>query len=345
MQSMKKIIILSLSFIIISCTFQKINIINKTDENVKILHESKIIQIPLSGKISQRNSEISGLCWYGDKLIILPQYPDKFVAGFGKIFYITKHKLEKFINGEDSSKIKPDYFSINLSGFEDLFSFGSGFEAITIMDDTAFFSIENLNYGKTETILIKGQIDRTKKEIFLNKEHLAKNPTNLSIHNISDESILSYENKIIQIYEVYGKNINNNPEVSVFNTKLEFRNKLKFPSIEYRLTDVTSVDEFGKFWAINYFYPGDNQKLNPAKDLLLEKFGIGKSHFNADPIERLVEFQILKNEIILVENAPVYIELLEGESRNWEGIARFKDGFLIATDTFPETILAFVSKK
>ncbi len=342
---MKNIILTLFSFVFISCTSQNINLLNKTNKNISIIPESKVVKIPLSGKISERSSEISGLCWYGDKLIILPQYPNKFGTDFGKIFYITKNRLNKFLSGKDTSKIETNYFSINLEGFENLFSLGSGFEAITIKNDTAFFSIENLSFGKTESILLKGIIDNDKKEISLIKNSIVKDPINLDIHNISDESILHFNNIVIPIYEVYGKNLNTNPKVAIFNTNLEFIKEIKFPPIEYRLTDVTSVDNEGKFWAINYFYPGDNSKLEPSKDYLIERFGIGHSHFNSDPIERLVEFQIIENEIIIVNQAPIYLRLMKGNSRNWEGIARFNDGFLIATDTFPETILAFVHKK
>ena len=41
----------------------------------------------------------------------------------------------------------------------------------------------------------------------------------------------------------------------------------------------------------------------------------------------------------------IYLELLnDGSGRNWEGLSKLNDlGFLIVTDTFPKTILAFVS--
>jgi hypothetical protein len=42
------------------------------------------------------------------------------------------------------------------------------------------------------------------------------------------------------------------------------------------------------------------------------------------------------------------LRLLPGVARNWEGIAQlntgYLDGFLLVTDTFPATMLAFVER-
>ena len=58
----------------------------------------------------------------------------------------------------------------------------------------------------------------------------------------------------------------------------------------------------------------------------------------------LLEFKLLEDKIIRTERQPINIKLSEfGDSRNWEGIVRLDDiGFLIATDKFPGTILAFL---
>lgn len=336
------IVVAVLSSILLSCSPKGINSLNK-NANYNILEEAEIIHIPLQGELSKRNSEISGMCWYGEKLIILPQYPSQFGDELGKIFFIEKSNILKSISGNNTELLKPDYFSIDLTEFKELFHIGSGFESITIRENTAYFTIEHMNAGKTETILIRGDIDSANKTIILDEKSLIKDPTDLFIHNISDESILYYKEDIIPIYEIFGQNINKNPTVSVFNTNLEFQRKIPFPTIEYRITDVTSVDQSGKFWAINYFYPGDNKKLNPAKDDIMVKYGIGKSHTKYDPVERIIQFQITENSIVFTEEPPIYISLLQNTSRNWEAIEKLDNiGFLIATDTFPETILAFI---
>jgi hypothetical protein len=56
----------------------------------------------------------------------------------------------------------------------------------------------------------------------------------------------------------------------------------------------------------------------------------------------LIEFRIDKDDVNLIDQAPIYLELLDEDSRNWEGIVRYGDGFLLVTDKFPTTILAYV---
>ncbi len=338
----KSYIILLGLVLFISCSNQGINQVNKNLDDITIIDESKILPIPLLGDISKRNSEISSLCWHKDNLILLPQYPNDFGDESGKIFFIGRETLLNFISGYSSDPIIPDFYSIDLSKFEEFFTLGSGFEGIAINGNTVYFSIESMNDGKTETILVEGNIDFESKIIILDENSVTKDPTELFIHNISDESILYYDGNVIPIFEVNGKNVNKDPQVSIFDENLKFKNKIPFPTIEYRITDVTDVDNSGKFWAINYFFPGDDKKLNPAIDELAVNFGNGESHSIYDPVERLVEFTIFEDKIVLSNQAPIYIELLPNVSRNWEGIARFEDGFLIATDTFPETIFAFV---
>ena len=121
---------------------------------------------------------------------------------------------------------------------------------------------------------------------------------------------------------------------------------ISFPFLEYRLTDVTRLNDKNRFWGINYFWPGEKKSINPAKDSLMEKFHQGKSHSQSDAVERLVEFEIREGKIQFSGREPIQLVLDKEESRNWEAIARLDDkGFLIATDKHPRMILGFVSQK
>jgi len=108
-----------------------------------------------------------------------------------------------------------------------------------------------------------------------------------------------------------------------------------FPEvIEYRITDFTAPDEDGRFWAINYLYDGDKDKLDPAADQIAREFGRGESHLQSEHVERLVEFQYTENGIIRTGTPPIQLQFLaDGKARNWEGIVRLDDiGFLLMTD-------------
>ena len=94
------------------------------------------------------------------------------------------------------------------------------------------------------------------------------------------------------------------------------------------------------------FFPRDKKSLKPGKDLLIEKYGQGPTHSLSERVERLVEYKIKNDRIVLTNNPHIEIEL-EGEktSRKWEALARYENkGFLIATDKYPKpnTILAYI---
>ena len=339
MNSIKTIILILIAFLLSTCSDNS-NL--KKGANLSELPESEIMIIEIEDELSDKKSEFSGLCWYGDRLILLPQFPDYFDHEIGKIFYTKREKIINYINGNSTMPIEFDFFEIDLSGIKEFFTRGSGFESITVLNDNAYFTIEHMNLGKTESLLIRGKIDSVANKITLDS-NVAKDNKNLFIYNISDESILEFENKIIPIYELYGKNLNPSPSVSVFDTLLTFKESMKFPNIEYRITDVTSVNEDGIFYGMNYFYPGDLKKNNPIPDPIVEKYGIGRTHLDYMQVERILKFRILENEIRLTDDAPIYLKLTNNESRNWEGIAKLDDmGFLLVTDEFPETIFAFL---
>ncbi|MDX1700980.1 MAG: hypothetical protein R3250_10200, partial [Melioribacteraceae bacterium] len=221
------------------------------DDN--FIREYNITKIDLMGELSDRSSEISGLCWFGNKLIILPQYPQRFGDESGKIFFIERAKLKKYIEGDIRTPIEPSSYNIDLSNVGKYFNMGSGFEAISVIDTTAFFTVEYLSSVNTETLLIRGAIDTSAREIFIDEKSIVSDPTDLRIYNMSCESILAMNDHLYPIFEANGKNVIDSPKVSVFNNNLQFKNKIDFPTVEYRITDVTNPDDSGKFWGINYF--------------------------------------------------------------------------------------------
>jgi hypothetical protein len=84
-------------------------------------------------------------------------------------------------------------------------------------------------------------------------------------------------------------------------------------------------------------------ELLPASDPLAESFGKGPTHSRLPMVERLVEMQYDASGVSLTGAAPVQLQLAMLETRNWEGLVLLDGrGFLLATDKYPSTILAFV---
>ncbi len=192
--------------------------------------------------------------------------------------------------------------------------------------------------------MVNGKWNDDFSALTLSADSLTEIPSQENISNSSYESILIFGKRIVTLYEVNGKNVNSQPRAQLFEPTNTFIQSLNFPNIEYRITDATLPDQNGLFWVINYFYPGDEGKLNPADDHISDQYGQGETHAKSDVVERLVAMQFSEDGIVFADQAPIQLELLpDNEARNWEGIVKLEDlGFLLVTDSFPETWLAFV---
>ena len=123
------------------------------------------------------------------------------------------------------------------------------------------------------------------------------------------------------------------------------REREKADANEAPLTDATALDSEGRFWVLNYYFPPERAKLNPAPDPELARFGDPASFDPDRCVERLIELRLIDGErIVRTATPPLNLELLpNGECRNWEAVVRLDDrGFLLMTDKYPGTLLAFV---
>jgi hypothetical protein len=166
---------------------------------------------------------------------------------------------------------------------------------------------------------------------------------------MTDETILlvedtvSTETHLVTLYEANGINVNPHPVAHRFDRHLAPLPPTPFLNVEYRITDATALDSDGNFWAINYLYPGDRGKLQPAPDPLNQQFEEGPTHATSEAVERLIALQYRDSGIRLRDIPPIQLQLLDNAARNWEGLVCLDErGFLLVTDEHPRTILAFV---
>ncbi len=317
--------------------------------------ETRAEPIPLSGPIADRAAEISGLTWHGDDLLLLPQYPGRFavasdsvnVAGeaadVGALFALSKADLLAFLDGPRGGTLRPRPIRFEAPGVVDRVAGFDGYEAIVFYGDRVFVLIESTGDEAMRGYLASGAV-QSDGTVRLDAATVTPLPAQTYLRNISYETLLAAPDGVIAMEEANGSVVNPHPEAYHFDAASGLRDSLAVPAIEYRLTDATELDAAGRFWAVNYFYPGDGALLRPGPDALRTKFGIGATHQRAATVERLVEMQLVDRRIVLTARAPIQLELLDAaHARNWEGIARLDDrGFLLATDTYPETMLAFI---
>jgi len=351
MQSIYNILIFSLIYVQITAA-----------QNIPPTNEYPVIPLPLGGPMASKYSEISGMAWYGDRLIILPQYPDRENIS---LFSLSRKSVEKCIENRDKIplagegvsvdfnnklvkgmassaewELVPERLSVDFNGLFNKINGYEGFESIGFKDSLAFLTIECKEDGNTFAWLIRGIMRENGKRLVLDTLSLQKILPQADLRNFSEEALVYYKGSVYTFYEANGLRINPGAVAHRFTTNLRPLGTIPLPPLEYRLTDATEADTLGRFWVINYLWPRERFKLKPAPDSLLSAGGVKNDNRS---VERLIEFRIGEKGIHFTARPPVYLRLLPDDSRNWEGIVRLPGkGFLLATDEFPKTILAFV---
>ena len=307
----------------------------------KLMPEVPLTEIALSGPVADPSAEVSGLAWYGENLIILPQYPnildDK---GDGMLYYLPKEEIGLYLAGARGAPLAPRPIQLIAPDLTDNIRNYQGFESIGFSGDKAFFTIEAGEGKDMRAYLVSGTINPDLSTLTLDTTKMAEIPTQAKSANHSDESILILEDRILTFYEVNGEKIVSDPVVHVFDFDLNPMGTVPMANLEYRLTD-TALMTGNIFWGINYFYPGDKD-LKPKEDPVADRYGSGETHIKYPQVERLISFQYTDAGVTIMSTRPILLSLTE-DSRNWEGMVYMeKRGFLVITDKFPTTILALV---
>jgi hypothetical protein len=307
------------------------------------LTEQPIRQIQLAGEMTQRHAEISGLAWCEEQLVLLPQFPEWFGH---HLFVIPKARIIAYLDGEDPRPITPQAVAFTGSAEAEAVPGFDGYEAIGFHDRRAYLTIETKGDEANHAYLVSGTMADGFKQFSVDAATLVAVPHQVTMYNVSDEALIVIDDRVGTIHEVNGANVNPNPVVHLFDLQLQPQGTIAFPIIEYRVTDASAPDSSGRFWVVNYLYTRDLGKLKPGQDYWFTHCGTGVTHAARPAVERLLELQYTGHSIERTDSLPILLRLAEGDTcRNWEGLARLDErGFLLVTDEYPETILAFVAQ-
>jgi|GEM_PF-845788 len=330
--------------------------------------ESAVREIALEGPPAVREAEISGMAWFSDTLVFLPQYPGRFGydgkvvtttnTGDGTLFGVRRADVEAALN-RDTPSVTPFAIPLAGAGFGDgesraLDGF-EGFEAIAFHERTAYVSIEVQNGDDMAAFVVRGTVDVDADGvpigITIDAGAPASVPLPVEIDNMSIESLVADADGVTAIFEANGSAVNPSPSGYRFTPDLQPAGDFAFPTIEYRVTDASEAAADGSFWMTNYMFPGDAEALRPSADGIAERWGEGATHASFEQVERIVRIERLPDSARfgsgykLADEPPVQLALLDAEtSRNWEGLVTLGEaGFLVVTDKFPRTIFAFVA--
>ena len=283
------------------------------------------------------------MAWYGDWLILLPQYPALFE---NQLFALHRQDILDFVTGRNQTPLYPFAIPFLDVGVQEQTSLFNGYEAITFVGDRVYMTVEATVGIGAMGYLVAGTIAPDLTEIRLDSNQITPIQPQASLPNLSDETLVAVGDQLATIYEANGRFVNREPLVHFFDgATLAPIDTLPMATIEYRITDATDLDSMGRFWVINYFYPGDRALAS----IMHSRGASGSVDKSAQPIERLLELQFATDGVIRTATPPLELELLpDNMARNWEGIVRLQagelDGFLLVTDSFPETLFAFVAK-
>lgn len=297
-----------------------------------------IVEIPLSGSITKKKAELSGMAWIGDTLVLLPQYPEEFGPNEGALFAIPKQVIFDYLDGKSREPITPYKITLNAPGLKTSIRDYEGFEAIGYWNQTIYLTIESGKNNNMMGYLVSGTISSDLTEITLDTSHVVEIEPAIQMDNRTDEALIVTQNKIFTFFEINGAGLNPHPAAHVFSLDLTPQGTISFPTLEYRVTDA-ALGPNGEIWIINSVSPNDTE-LFTKSDPLIENYNNGT--MDIQHVERLVKLNFSTSGITLA-NKPLIQIALGKDSRNWEGLVLLDDrGFLLVTDKRPDTILGFI---
>lgn len=314
----------------------------ETPINQEYLEEVAVIPLKLPDRISAASFEYSGMGWFGDYLVLLPQYPQgKEFTREPNLFAIAKRDLIA-ATLDPGIELPVREVPIENSDLRSMIRGFEGFESILFVDQSVYLTIESRAGDPMMGYLIRGVVNGDLESITLDVNSLVELRPFSSELNATFEGMTYWNGSLYVMYEHNSMRNVKQPVAYQINPDLENIREIPFPVISYRITDATISDVYGKFWVMNYFFPGDTH-LAVDQDSLVEEYGEGKTHAENDPVERLVQLQIENDQISRIDQPPTYLQLLDNDiARNWEGLVMLDNlGFLLITDSFPGSVLGF----
>jgi hypothetical protein len=285
--------------------------------------EAAVRLLPLAGPIAAPEAEISAMAWHGETLLVVPQYPDRFGD---VIFTIEKQALLDHIDGRATEPIVPGTLRFVTTEAQQTPGY-EGFEALAVVDGHAVLTIEASPDGMMGYAIAADFVDEGR-TLRLDAKTMVPMKPPVQLRNKSFESLVAVDDGYLAFFEANGRRVNPAPVAWRFTRDLVVRDPVPFPSIEYRITDATPRDAEGCFWTINTYYLGDTHLLADVDH----------------SVEQLVEMRWTGTAVERTSTEPLRLQRLDDRAtRNWEGLVRLDDrGFLLASDKFPGTMLAFV---
>lgn len=308
--------------------------------------QSAFKNIPLPKNISSVNEEFSGMAMYGGRVYLEPQYGSHKETKLDGVFFIYSllaDSIGRVIDGKDTALTAYRPVRVkNLNQLPDsVKAYYEGFEAISIVNNTAYLSIET-NDTYDYCFLLRGTLDTLQNTITIDPLHFATLKRPLRINNAGFESVtwLPKEKKLLAYYEYNG--MPGGGKGYLIDTSFTRQPQvIKVPFLYFRITDMTATQK-DKIYGINYFWNGDydaylnNDQLKNQEENIKTAVPDLKDNIAANP-DYLKKKSTSYGRIVMLNNRKdkhwkQVTSAFPAPKNNWEGIALYRDGALLVTD-------------
>lgn len=305
---------------------------------------ARLREIPLRFDVDPDRVECSSLTWWGDRLLLVPQQPHDVDPASAPHWYVLERAaIARFLAGEDTTALRPVRLPYHDDGLLEAVEGWDGIEAVAVVGDRVVVSVERVQNGVWGSVLAGGTLLDAPPRVQLDASHRLEIRGDSGRRNFSEEALVVHGSTLLTLHELNGAAANPRRRAHHVDLELQVLGSLPMPAIEYRITDATVADAEGRFWVTNQYWPPEAREVRPLADsLAVVQRAAGV------PVERIVGLRVNGDRIeVDRQGGVVEIDLrTDGVVRNWEGIARWDStGFLIATDRYPRTMLAFVPRR
>jgi hypothetical protein len=326
--------------------------------------QNKYKTIPLPKVIAGVGEEYSGMCTYGNRVYLIPQYGDHKtpvkkdnLKGDFLIYSLLTDSIGRVIDGKDTALSAYRALKvINLDKLPDDVADGyEGFEAISIINNTVYLSIETDD--KLENCyLLRARLDVANNQVIVDPEHIIRLKRPELIYNAGFESVtwLPKEKKLLAYYEYNGA-ANGGQGYLIDTSFTKSPEAIKSPQLYFRITDITATAK-DEIYGINYFWNGDykyylgNDKLHDQENNIKIIIPDLRDSLAKDPAY-LKSTKTTYARIVTLKNYKgkqwTEVATFPGNKNNWEGLTLFRKGVLVVTDANgskkQNTVLAYVS--
>jgi hypothetical protein len=306
-----------------------------------------LTDISLPQELKKGALQISGLYTHAGKIYLLGEHDKDANDPSQNIFSIDTNEIVKsmadsnYVIHYQTLKIKNLDWALREMGKKN--ETFDGLEALVISNDTFYLSVET-NWRNSEyCFLIRGRLTGNTIELDTNYLLPLKRPVDNTIKQVNNsgfEGLTLVENYIYAFFEFnyFMDMVSNNVlKINTKNNEIESLNIRK--PIPFRITDITREND-SSFYALNFFYNGTKEQIYRENILPEERALIALNTGDTNNFKnfaRIIKIEKKGKEFSwnAVENFPESNQPdINYTAWNWEGIARFRNGFLVINDQY-----------